>query len=143
MALVAGVDSSTQACKIVIRDSETGDLVRSGRAVHPHGTEVDPDAWWTALQKAIEEAGGIEDVSSLAVGGQQHGMVCNPINVVDRLSAQLTSAARRQRTDPTAFIAQLDLFGDLVDDQRFVTAYTSALNSLHSDGASRTVAAAG
>ena len=28
MALVAGVDSSTQSCKVVIRDAATGALVR-------------------------------------------------------------------------------------------------------------------
>jgi sugar (pentulose or hexulose) kinase len=32
--LVAGVDSSTQACKVVVRDDGTGALVRSGRAAH-------------------------------------------------------------------------------------------------------------
>ena len=42
MPLVAGVDSSTQSCKVVIRDAATGALVRSGRAAHPDGTEVDP-----------------------------------------------------------------------------------------------------
>ena len=30
MPLVAGVDSSTQSCKVVVRDAETGALVRSG-----------------------------------------------------------------------------------------------------------------
>ncbi len=76
MALVAGVDSSTQACKVVVRDAETGRLVREGRASHPAGTEVDPEAWWTALQSALEQAGGLDDVEALSVGGQQHGMVC-------------------------------------------------------------------
>jgi len=76
MTLVAGVDSSTQSCKVVIRDAETGKLVRSGRAAHPDGTEVDPAAWWTALQQAIAEAGGLDDVAALSVGAQQHGMVC-------------------------------------------------------------------
>ncbi|MGX7676008.1 xylulokinase [Plantactinospora sp. DSM 117369] len=76
MALVAGVDSSTQSCKVVIRDGETGALVRSGRAAHPDGTEVDPRAWWDALQSAIAEAGGLDDVAAVAVAGQQHGMVC-------------------------------------------------------------------
>lgn len=75
MALVAGVDSSTQSCKIVIRDSETGELVRSGRASHPDGTAVHPDHWWTALGAAVTDAGGLDDVSALSVGGQQHGMV--------------------------------------------------------------------
>src|SRR3954447_17434909 len=76
MPLVAGVDSSTQSCKVVVRDAGTGALVRSGRGPHPEGTEVHPDAWWTALTAAIEGAGGLDDVAAVAVGGQQHGMVC-------------------------------------------------------------------
>ena len=76
MTLVAGVDSSTQACKVVIRDADSGALIRQGRAPHPDGTEVDPAAWWTALQAAVAEAGGLDDVAAIAVGGQQHGMVC-------------------------------------------------------------------
>lgn len=74
--LVAGVDSSTQSCKVVVRDAESGELVREGRASHPDGTEVHPDAWWTALQDAIAQAGGLDDVAAAAVAGQQHGMVC-------------------------------------------------------------------
>ena len=75
MPLVAGVDSSTQSCKVVIRDAETGALVRSGRASHPDGTSIDPAHWWDALGTAIADAGGLDDVAAVAVGGQQHGMV--------------------------------------------------------------------
>jgi xylulokinase len=74
--LVAGIDSSTQSCKVVIRDASTGALVREGRATHPDGTEVDPRAWWDALGSALAEAGGLGDVAAIAVAGQQHGMVC-------------------------------------------------------------------
>lgn len=74
-ARVAGVDSSTQSCKVVVRDAETGALLRSGSASHPDGTEVDPAAWWEALGAAVAAAGGLHDVAALAVGGQQHGMV--------------------------------------------------------------------
>ena len=73
--LVAGVDSSTQSCKVVVVDAATGDVVREGRAPHPDGTEVDPAAWWTALGTAIADAGGLDDVAAISVGGQQHGMV--------------------------------------------------------------------
>src|SRR3954463_193714 len=76
MRLVAGVDSSTQSCKIVIRDAGTGALVREGRAPHPDGTEVDPAAWAAALEQALAQAGGLDDVAAVPVGGQQHGMVC-------------------------------------------------------------------
>lgn len=75
MKLVAGVDSSTQSCKVVIRDLETGALVRSGSTKHPDGTEVDPAAWWVALNSAVSQAGGLEDVEAISIAGQQHGMV--------------------------------------------------------------------
>jgi len=73
--LIAGVDSSTQSVKIVIRAADTGELVRHGRAAHPDGTEVDPVLWKSALDSAIADAGGLEDVAAISVGGQQHGMV--------------------------------------------------------------------
>jgi len=73
--LIAGVDSSTQSCKVVIRDAATGQLVREGRASHPYGTEVAPAHWVTALDQAIAGAGGLEDVAAISIGGQQHGMV--------------------------------------------------------------------
>ncbi|GAA0797235.1 xylulokinase [Spirilliplanes yamanashiensis] len=75
MTLVAGIDSSTQSCKVVVRDAESGELVRQGRAAHPDGTEVHPDAWWAALGEAIDQAGGLDDVAAASVAGQQHGMV--------------------------------------------------------------------
>jgi xylulokinase len=75
MTLVAGVDSSTQSCKVVVRDLETGVVVRTGRASHPDGTEVEPRLWWDALQAAITDAGGLADVAAISIGGQQHGMV--------------------------------------------------------------------
>lgn len=75
MALVMGVDSSTQSCKVVVVDAATASVVREGRASHPDGTSVDPNAWWDALQSAIAGAGGLEGVEAWAIGGQQHGMV--------------------------------------------------------------------
>lgn len=74
-ALVAGIDSSTQSVKVVVREAATGALVRHGQAAHPEGTQVDPRAWWDALCLASERAGGLADVAALAVGGQQHGLV--------------------------------------------------------------------
>ena len=73
--LVAGVDSSTQSCKVVIRNAVTGELVRQARAPHPDGTEVNPKHWISALNAALADAGGITDVSAISIGGQQHGMV--------------------------------------------------------------------
>ena len=73
---VAGVDSSTQSCKVVICDPVSGRIVREGRASHPEGSEVAPQAWWDAFLEAVRAAGGLDDVRALSVGGQQHGMVC-------------------------------------------------------------------
>jgi mannitol 2-dehydrogenase len=63
-----------------------------------------------------------------------------PIEVVDRYAETLTRLARRWPEDPLAFIGNRQLFGDLADDDRFVSAYTSALASLHERGARATVA---
>ncbi len=73
---VAGVDTSTQSCKVIIWDPASGQIVREGKASHPDGTEVHPDHWWAAFEQALDAAGGLDDVHALSVGGQQHGMVC-------------------------------------------------------------------
>ncbi|GGL38225.1 xylulokinase [Phycicoccus endophyticus] len=72
--LVAGVDTSTQSCKVAVCDAETGEVVRMGRGSHPDATEVDPAHWWSAWEEATAD-GLLEGVAALAVGGQQHGMV--------------------------------------------------------------------
>jgi xylulokinase len=72
MTLVAGIDSSTQACKVTVRDIATGLKVREGKAVHPAETVVHPDVWWNALLDAIRHAGGLYDVAAISVSGQQH-----------------------------------------------------------------------
>lgn len=36
---------------------------------------MDPSHWETALRQAAAEAGGLDDVAAVSVGGQQHGMV--------------------------------------------------------------------
>ena len=75
MARVAGVDSSTQSVKIVVRDSESGALLAQASRPHPDGTEVDPQHWLDALDAVIAEVGGLESLHAISIGGQQHGMV--------------------------------------------------------------------
>jgi mannitol 2-dehydrogenase len=65
----------------------------------------------------------------------------NPIQVVDRLADELKIIAAKQRTDPLAFVANRDLFGDLVDHPAFTEPYLAALNSLHTSGARATLKA--
>jgi mannitol 2-dehydrogenase len=62
-----------------------------------------------------------------------------PIEVVDRLRDALQERAQRQRENPTAFIENREVFGDLVDNERFVSTYKSVLASLHSKGARATL----
>ncbi len=78
MALVAGVDSSTQSTKVEVRDLDTGAVVARGSAPHPATTpprsEQDPHCWWEAFEIAWAAAGSPR-VEALSVAGQQHGMV--------------------------------------------------------------------
>jgi mannitol 2-dehydrogenase len=62
-----------------------------------------------------------------------------PIEVVDRLADRLTAAARRQRDDRLAFLADREVFGALIDDERFTTVYRRHLDSLYEVGARATL----
>jgi mannitol 2-dehydrogenase len=64
-----------------------------------------------------------------------------PLEIVDPLRDRLVAAAARQREDPLAFVADRDLFGDLVDDARFVELYRATLGSLHIHGVRATLEA--
>jgi xylulokinase len=76
--LVLGVDSSTQATKVEVRDADSGELVASGRSPHPATTpprsEQDPSAWWDAFEAAWSQTGAPK-VHGVSVAGQQHGLV--------------------------------------------------------------------
>jgi mannitol 2-dehydrogenase len=63
----------------------------------------------------------------------------NPIEIVDRLADTLKVIAAQQRTDPLVFVANRDLFGDLVDHPGFTEPYLDALNSLYAVGARATL----
>ncbi|MDD7921432.1 mannitol dehydrogenase family protein [Actinomycetospora callitridis] len=63
-----------------------------------------------------------------------------PIEVVDTGRAEdRIAAARRYPDEPLAFLADRDLFGDLIDDERFTSAYRAHLDALHERGARATV----
>jgi len=81
MTLVMGVDSSTSACKVEVRDADTGVVVATGRGAHPSTTpprsEQHPRDWWRAFTEACAQA-GVPDrnrPAAVSVAGQQHGMV--------------------------------------------------------------------
>lgn len=64
----------------------------------------------------------------------------NPIVVVDPLKDELVPIAQSQVKDPTAFIANRALFGDLVDVPAFRDPYLATLEKLHTEGARATQA---
>jgi mannitol 2-dehydrogenase len=72
-----------------------------------------------------------------AEGLDDHG---GSITLVDRHAERLRANASRLGEDPLAFIAERSIFGDLVDDERFVAPYRRALTSLRERGARATLA---
>jgi mannitol 2-dehydrogenase len=98
----------------VVRDNlATGGEVRRSAAVV---------AGWARYSEGVDEQG-------------------EPIEIADRRRETLMASARRQREEPLAFLADRDLFGDLVDDERFTSPYLEALTSLHERGARATLEA--
>jgi mannitol 2-dehydrogenase len=98
----------------VVRDN-----LSSGRSVRLAAATV---ASWARYAEGVDEDG-------------------EPIEVVDRLAESLVPLARSQRDDPEAFIANRAVFGDLVDEPRFVEPYLWALDSLHRNGSRATLEA--
>ena len=64
-----------------------------------------------------------------------------PIDVVDRIKDRVMAGAAGYAADPHSFLRDRDLFGDLIDDARFVAAYDEVLGSLHRVGAKATLEA--
>lgn len=77
-------------------------------------------ASWARYDEAVDEQG-------------------NPIVVVDPLKDELIAIAKTQRKNPLAFIQNTKLFGDLGSNPSFIKPYLSVLNSLHVDGAQKTL----
>jgi xylulokinase len=109
--LVAGVDSSTQATKVLVVEPESGAVVASGRAPHPvdgegGARETHPDAWWQALGAALRETGRAADVAAIAIAGQQHGLVV--LDSADRvLRPAMLWNDTRSAEDAAALVAEL------------------------------------
>ena len=102
--LVAGLDSSTQSVKLVVRDAESGALVRERRVAHPDGTEVHPQAWLDALADVTHDM--LDGVEAMAVAGQQHGMVALD-DRGDVVRAALLWNDTRSAPDADSLVAEL------------------------------------
>ncbi|MBT8297488.1 MAG: mannitol dehydrogenase family protein [Maribacter sp.] len=63
-------------------------------------------------------------------GTDRHG---HPIEIIDAMSSELHQAAKQTKTDPLAFIRQESLFGNLIENERFTTLYTEAVQKIYSN----------
>jgi xylulokinase len=121
VAVVAGVDSSTQSCKVELRELDGGLLLGTGTAAHPPAygpcSEQHPAHWWAAFELAFGravEAAGVRgaDIAAISVAAQCHGLV--PLDADDsvirpaKLWNDTTSAPQsdrlRERIGPDAWI---------------------------------------
>lgn len=89
----------------------------SGSEIHRSAAVV---ASWARYAEGVDEQG-------------------EPIAVVDRHKHELVALAAENRTRPTAFIDNRELFGDLIENDRFREAYLTVLQSLHERGARATL----
>lgn len=84
MKIVMGVDSSTQSCKVELRDLETGGILGRGSASHPPAfaprSEQNPQDWWEAFERALNravETAAIDRTAivAISVAAQCHGLI--------------------------------------------------------------------
>jgi mannitol 2-dehydrogenase len=102
--------------------------------------------WLIPVVRDQLDAGGTVHRSALVVaawaryaeGKDEQG---EDIEIVDNRKDALMTRAAEQGSDKLAFLRAPDLFGDLVDDQRFTQEYVAALDSLHEHGARATLEA--
>jgi len=102
--------------------------------------------WLLPVIRANLAAGGPVRLSAATVaswarydeGVDEQG---DPIDVQDQLADTLVPLARSQHENPTAFIANTEVFGDLASQPRFVEAYLWSLDCLHREGARATLEA--
>src|SRR5438128_481545 len=82
-AAVLGVDSSTQSCKVEVRELGTGRLLGRGSSPHPPAfppsSEQQPHDWVSAFiaatQSALASCEQRPDVRAISVAAQCHGLV--------------------------------------------------------------------
>lgn len=84
VGVVAGVDSSTQSCTVVLYDEDTGERIGLASAPHPATSppvsEQDPRAWWQAFRRAFSRACEQAQCSpgaivAISIAAQHHGLV--------------------------------------------------------------------
>lgn len=121
-SVVLGIDSGTQSTKVLAVDTETGEVIVTGRAPHSGEDTQHPDEWWNALRDAVRQvlAAGIE-VQGLSVSGQQHGCV-----LIDAHGDVVRPAPLWNNVDSAADAERLNGLADFAAEtgSRLVASYT-------------------
>lgn len=119
--LVAGVDSSTQSCKVELRDAQTGVLVASGSAPHPPvrppSSEQNPDDWWTAFVTAFRAAVSKADASPSSIAAISIAAQCHGLVALDSFDRVIRPAKLWNDTTSTPELMGLR---EQIGDERFV-----------------------
>ena len=98
--LVAGIDISTQATKVLVVDPDDGRVVAAGRAPHEvtgagGARETDPEGWWQALRLALTDSGVGEAPEALARRwNTRRGVAVEPPAERDRETLERIRATR-------------------------------------------------
>ena len=84
MSVVAGIDSSTQSCTVVLYDVDTRTMLAHASAGHPPTyppvSEQDPVVWQQAIRAALDKACSLAHIPpaaivAVSVAAQHHGLV--------------------------------------------------------------------
>ncbi len=138
LAAVPGVDLERYKHQLIERfsNSEVRDTVARLCA---EGSDRIPKWLLPVLRHNLAAGGPIECAVAVVAGWTRYNEGVDEsgraIVVVDRLREPLMAAAARSRSEPLAFVDQRAVFGELVDDSRFVEAYRVTLAGLRQHGA--------
>ncbi len=135
---VPGIDLAAYQQELIDRFASTAIQDTLARLVFD-GSERIPKFLLPVLREQLASGGEIDHCalviaswSRFLEGRDEAG---RPLPIQDRRAEQLQAAARREGEQPGAFLEQRDVFGDLADHPRFVSAYLAARESLKTHGA--------
>jgi mannitol 2-dehydrogenase len=141
---VPGIDLDTYKADLIGRFSNPNMRDTLARLAAESSDRI-PKFLLPVLRSNLADGGDIRCSVAVLAGWARYaegvGEDGRPIEVVDPRRDSLMAAARRQGEEPLAFVADRELFGDLVDDERFAGAYRDTLASLRTRGTRATLEA--